>query len=181
MVLFSTGINFWICPLETNTNTVADLTRLVNWEMICERLLGNELVRDQFNFIFSVVSLIHNANSLSAKYLKLGDYNSLEIALPKLAAYKSAQRMRDILDAMEKESEKEEKETKKEEEKVDLGVTTNSFKKSTVSSKDINKELEMQQLMLLKQQEEASRKKREKFGRLYIWEGFLDAEHKKCL
>jgi hypothetical protein len=58
------------------------------------------LVRDQFNFIFSVVSLIHNASKQSAKYLKQGDYNALEVTLPKLAAFKSAQAIRNIRDRL---------------------------------------------------------------------------------
>jgi hypothetical protein len=56
--LFTTGINFWKVPLEANTRFVDDLNILIKWELITERVFGNDLLRDQINFISNTLGII---------------------------------------------------------------------------------------------------------------------------
>jgi hypothetical protein len=60
--LFTTGINFWKVPLESNTRFVDDLNILIKWELITERVFGNDLLRDQINFISDTLGIIEKAN-----------------------------------------------------------------------------------------------------------------------
>lgn len=53
--LFATGINFWKVPIEYNKRFVEDLVNLINWDLIVERFFGNDLLRDQINFVADVI------------------------------------------------------------------------------------------------------------------------------
>jgi len=52
------------------------------------------LLRDQINFVSDVMFEIVDANKLAEKYLIKRDPNTMEIALPRLLAFKTIQRMR---------------------------------------------------------------------------------------
>lgn len=62
--------------------------------MIVERFFGNQLQRDQINFAADVLGYIARANGLAEKYMIKQDPNSIEIAIPKLIAFKTIQHMR---------------------------------------------------------------------------------------
>eukprot|EP00919_Chromeraceae_sp_WS-2016_P022077 GHVR01052499.1.p1 GENE.GHVR01052499.1~~GHVR01052499.1.p1 ORF type:complete len:114 (+),score=13.19 GHVR01052499.1:6301-6642(+) len=100
--LFTTGMNFWKVPTECNTKFVEDLGVLVNWELICERLFGEQLLRDQINFAADVLNNIVKANELAEKYLVKQDLNCIEITIPRLIAFKTIQHMRFYRDKEEK-------------------------------------------------------------------------------
>ena len=105
--LFATGVNFWKVPIEFNKRFVEDLLDLIDWDMIVERFFGNDLLRDQINFSATVLEELDKANELSHRYLVKRDANSMEIALPRLIAFKTVQRMRDHRDKEAKIREKE--------------------------------------------------------------------------
>lgn len=92
--LFTTGINFWKVPIERNVKFVDHLSVLVNWELVTERHFGSQLLRDQINFVSDTLSSIEKANEISKKYMITKDPNSMEIAIPKLLAFKTIQHMR---------------------------------------------------------------------------------------
>lgn len=52
------------------------------------------MLRDQINFVSDVMFEIVDANKLAEKYLIKRDPNTMEIALPRLLAFKTIQRMR---------------------------------------------------------------------------------------
>jgi len=92
--LFATGINFWKVPIEYNKRFVEDLLVLIEWDMIVERFFGNQLLRDQINFVSDVLFDIVEANKLGEKYLIKRDPNAMEVSVPRLIAFKTIQRMR---------------------------------------------------------------------------------------
>lgn len=92
--LFTTGVNFWKVPTEKNEKFVKDLTSLINWELIVERFFGSKLLRDQINFLADVLSAIAKANELAEKYMIKRDPNAMEVAIPRLVAFKTIQHMR---------------------------------------------------------------------------------------
>lgn len=51
-------------------------------------------MRDQINFVSDVMFEIVDANKLAEKYLIKRDPNTMEIALPRLLAFKTIQKMR---------------------------------------------------------------------------------------
>lgn len=126
--LFSTGINFWKVPVEFNKKFVEDLLRLIDWDLIVERFFGNNLLRDQINFTAEVLEDIAKANGLAEKYLIKQDPNSMDLAVPRLIAFKTIQRMRFHRDQEAKIREKEEEHLKL------LGVTQLSHKESEVGN-----------------------------------------------
>lgn len=95
---FTTGINFWHIPLEKNTVFVEDLIELINWELIVERHLGNDLLRDQFNFVADVLNSIDKANHLAKQLMLNKDDNAIKLSVPKLIAFKTIQHMRSYKD-----------------------------------------------------------------------------------
>ena len=99
--LFTTGINFWKVPIEKNVKFVDHLAALVNWELVTERHFGNQLLRDQINFAAETLSSIEKANDISKKYMLTKDLNSMEIAIPRLIAFKTIQHMRGYKDKEE--------------------------------------------------------------------------------
>lgn len=105
--LFATGINFWKVPLEYNKRFVDDLVNLINWDLIVERFFGNELLRDQINFVADVLESIPKANEMAEKYLSKRDHNAMEVAVPRLIAFKTVQRMRFYKEEEEKIRSKE--------------------------------------------------------------------------
>ena len=118
--LFTTGINFWKVPIEKNTKFVEHLNALINWELVTERHFGSQLLRDQINFAADTLSSIEKANDISKKYMIARDPNSIEIAIPRLLAFKTIQHMRDYKDKEESIRVKEE------ERKKLLGMTMRS-------------------------------------------------------
>lgn len=101
--LFTTGINFWKAPLEANIKFVEDLKALINEELITERLFGNDLLRDQINFVSFSIGIIQKANPLAEKFMLQRDPNAIEVSIPRLIAFKTIQHMRNILDRKEEE------------------------------------------------------------------------------
>lgn len=99
--LFTTGINFWKLPIEKNVKFVEHLAALVNWELVTERHFGSQLLRDQINFVADTLDCVARANSISKDYMISRDPNSMEIALPRLLAFKTIQRMRNYKDKEE--------------------------------------------------------------------------------
>jgi hypothetical protein len=96
--LFTTGINFWKVPMEENKKFVEDLKILVNWELVTERHFGNSLVRQQINFMADSLGSIDKANEQSRKYMISRDPNCMEIAIPRLVAFRTIQYMRNWKD-----------------------------------------------------------------------------------
>ncbi len=94
----TTGINFWKVPIRKNVKFVEHLKVLVNWEIVTERHFGNPLLRDQINFVANTLLSIDRANELSKKYMLERDLNSIEVAIPKLIAFKTIQHMREYKD-----------------------------------------------------------------------------------
>lgn len=92
--LFTTGVNFWKVPTEKNEKFIKDLTTLINWDLIVERFFGSKLLRDQINFLSDVLSAIAKANELAEKYMIKRDSNAMEVAIPRLVAFKTVQHMR---------------------------------------------------------------------------------------
>jgi len=92
--VFATGTNFWKVPIEFNKRFVEDLLDLIDWEIIVERFFGNDLLRNQINFSADVLDELDKANELSHRYLVKRDANTMEVAVPRLIAFKTVQRMR---------------------------------------------------------------------------------------
>lgn len=101
--LFTTGINFWKVPLEANTKFVEDLKMLINEELITERLFGNDLLRDQINFMAVTIGIIQQANPLAEKFMLQMDPNAIENSIPRLVAFKTIQHMRSIIERKEED------------------------------------------------------------------------------
>jgi hypothetical protein len=66
--------------------------------MIVERFYGNNLLRDQINFSANVLEELDKANELSHRYLVKRDANTMEVAVPRLIAFKTVQHMRNYKD-----------------------------------------------------------------------------------
>lgn len=92
--------------------------------MIVQRFFGDQLLRDQINFVSDVMFEIVDANKLAEKYLIKRDPNTMEIALPRLIAFKTIQRMRFHRDDQAKIREKELENMKL------LGATNLTYKES---------------------------------------------------
>lgn len=68
---------------------------MVDSELICERLLGDELKRDQLNFVHATLSVI---NETPAKeQLEKKEEAILKNAVPKLLIFKTLQKMRGVI------------------------------------------------------------------------------------
>lgn len=75
--LMTTGINFWKVPIRKNRKFVDHVKSLVNWEIIAERHFGNQLLRDQINFVADTLFSIKEANTPSKNYMLEKDLNSM--------------------------------------------------------------------------------------------------------
>ena len=152
--LFTTGINFWKVPLETNTRFVDDLKVVIKWELITERLFGNDLLRDQINFISDTLEIIQKANPLAEKYMLQEDSNVFEISIPRLVAFRTIQHMRSILDRKIEERlrhpevEQPEEESKPSESPMDkkLSMTQNQLKLGATTLSKVSKVSEVQNI-----------------------------------
>lgn len=174
--LFTTGINFWKVPLEANKHFVEDLTVLLKEELITDRLLGNELKRDQINFIAETLGIIQKANPLAEKFMLQEDPNAMEISIPRLVAFRTIQRMRFILDRKQEDKLKEPP-VPVEEPKEKEEVENKSVGKSTVSkdfAKAAKEEKERQA-----EQKRLEDEERKRYGRYWLWTNYCDDEHKK--
>ena len=56
--LYFQGTDFFRIPLHNNGEFFKDIKCLLDNEVICENLFGNQLKRDQMNFIFDVLKII---------------------------------------------------------------------------------------------------------------------------
>ena len=104
--LFVNGIDFWKIPLSNNEQFLEDMKRLVDYELICERLLGDPLKRDQLNFMHRSLDLVMRTPGQNKMLDKEETFTKL--ALPKLLIYKGVQRIRAILDAKNQQKLKDE-------------------------------------------------------------------------
>ncbi len=102
--LFVNGIDFWKIPLSNNQQTLEDIKRLVDYEMICERLIGDPLKRDQLNFMHQSLELIMKTPGQMKMLNKEETFT--KSAIPKLLIFKNLQRIRGILDAQNQEKAK---------------------------------------------------------------------------
>lgn len=93
MELYAYGINYWKIPLASNEDFLSEMERLIKAEIISERLMGNPLKRDLFNFVYRVVTIIKKASPfLEANMLKK-DENTVSGSIPKLVVFKAVQHM----------------------------------------------------------------------------------------
>lgn len=99
--LFVNGIDFWKIPLSNNQQTLEDLKRLVDYELICERLFGNQVKRDQANFVHGSLDLIMKTPGQTKMLDKEETFT--KYAIPKLLIFKNLQQIRAILDAQNQE------------------------------------------------------------------------------
>ncbi len=60
------------------------------------------MLRDQINFVADILESIPKANEMAEKYLIKHDANAMEVAVPRLIAFKTVQRMRFHRDEEEK-------------------------------------------------------------------------------
>lgn len=104
--LFVQGIDFWKIPLSANQQTLEDIKRLVDYELICERLAGDPLKRDQLNFLHQSLDLIMKTPGQDKMLNKENTFT--QVAIPKLLIYKNLQRIRNILDIEKEEKAKTE-------------------------------------------------------------------------
>lgn len=54
-----------------------DLNVLIKWELITERIFGNDLLRDQINFVSDTLGIIQKANILAEKFMIQEDSNAI--------------------------------------------------------------------------------------------------------
>lgn len=94
--LFANGIDYWKIPLSNNQQLLDDLKKLVDYELICERLIGDSLKRDQLNFTYQSIGLIIKTPGHNKLLEKNETYTKYSI--PKLLIYKNIQQIRMILD-----------------------------------------------------------------------------------
>ena len=104
--LFVQGIDFWKIPLSANQQTLEDIKRLVDYELICERLIGDPLKRDQLNFAHQSLDLIMKTPGQDKMLSKENTFT--QVAIPKLLIYKNLQRIRNVLDIEKQEKAKSE-------------------------------------------------------------------------
>jgi len=104
--LFVNGIDFWKIPLSANQQTLDDLKKLVDYELICERLIGDPLKRDQLNFMYQTLDLIMKTPGQDKMLSKEDTFT--QVAIPKLVVYKNLQRIRTVLDTEKQEKTKNE-------------------------------------------------------------------------
>lgn len=99
-------VNHWKLPLWKNIEMVEDIKHLINSEIIAERLLGTPLRRDQLNFVYNTVGIIHKADEMVRKHLLDKDLNTTENSIPKLVIYHQIQHMRRWKDRQAEDDEK---------------------------------------------------------------------------
>lgn len=104
--LFVNGIDFWKIPMSNNQQTLEDLKKLVDYELICERLMGDPLKRDQLNFAHQTIDLITKTPGQEKMLNKEETYTKYSI--PKLLIFKNLQKIRFILDGEKEKKIKEE-------------------------------------------------------------------------
>lgn len=98
LCLMVKGINYYRTPLHTNEEFLEDLKEVINCELISEHLLGDQLKRDQLNFMYKVQSVIFEANPLAKEYLLAKDDNCIKGSIPKLVIYMTILHMRNWID-----------------------------------------------------------------------------------
>ena len=88
--------------VEDNKELQTRMKNLVNNDNTVQWLLGNELKQDQFKFLYDTVNVIYDS-ALRDKLLN--DHVSIiDIVIPKLTAFKSVMRIRDIQMTKEREA-----------------------------------------------------------------------------
>ena len=83
------GLNYLKIPLSANEDFLFEMERLIKTEVISERLLGNPLKRDLFNFMFNTMSLIKKANPFLEENMLKKDENTISGSIPKLIIFKA--------------------------------------------------------------------------------------------
>lgn len=185
--LFTTGINFWKVPLEANTRFVDDLNVLIKWELITERVFGNDLLRDQINFVADTLGIIQKANVLAEKYMIHEDSNAIEISIPRLIAFKTIQHMRAILDKKIEERLKHPelyKDEEQEKEAVVESLPMSPLEKKHSFGQSMQQKLNVTSLSKGSKISEtqsnfveatkAEAEERKKYGRYWLWVNYCD-------
>ncbi len=166
---------------------------MINWELIVERFFGSKLLRDQINFLADILFSIAKANELAEKYMIKRDANAMEVAIPRLVAFKTIQHMRRY-----KDKEQELLNRQQEYEKM-LGQPFNQTIQSVTSDKvseagnsptktDFNKTTlsnakklpEVKDLKIKKLiDQDPIQSEMEKLGRYWFWENYCDPTFKE--
>jgi len=60
---FTRGEDFWMIPLNLNADFFADTNELIEKELLAERILGNQLKRDQLDFMYKTVDYIYKSHA----------------------------------------------------------------------------------------------------------------------
>ena len=82
--------------VEDNEDLQAFMTDLVAKDLLVQWLVGDELKQDQFKFIFDTVNIIYQS-ALRDKFLASKDSDPIiDSVIPKLVAFKSLMRIREI-------------------------------------------------------------------------------------
>jgi len=76
--LYVFGANHWVIPLGDNVDMVNFIKQLIEQELIAERMLGNDLKRDQLNFLFNTILYIFKT---PAKDRLLSDGQEKEVVI----------------------------------------------------------------------------------------------------
>lgn len=85
--LYYLGFNFWREPVSGNETFLVDCIRMEKQELVAERLLGNRLKREQFNFLFQTLKCLFHCSG-KQKFLSRSE-KILQFSVPHLAVLKS--------------------------------------------------------------------------------------------
>lgn len=80
--LYAFGEDHWVLGYGENKEMLEHTKNLINLELIAERMLGNQLKRDQLNFMFNTILYVFNSPG-KEKLLK-DDKGILEYTIPNL-------------------------------------------------------------------------------------------------
>ncbi len=87
--LYANGINYWRIPLNSNEELLEETLKLLNAELIAERLIGVPIRRELFNFVYKVVEIIKNAHEYLSHNLLNKDEHTVSGSIPKLIIFKA--------------------------------------------------------------------------------------------
>jgi len=83
------GLNYLKIPLSSNEDFLYEMERLIKAEVISERLLGNPLKRDLFNFVYNTMCMIQKTNPFLEENMLKKDENTISGSIPKLIIFKA--------------------------------------------------------------------------------------------
>jgi hypothetical protein len=102
--MYAFGEDHWVVPYGKNLIFTEHVVELIRLELICERLLGNTLKRDQLNFMFNTILYVFNSPA------KEGMINNstvvMESTIPNLLILRYLDHIVKITQVKRKESEK---------------------------------------------------------------------------